>query len=111
MLPAGTVRAPIMGFDLVRNEFGGWRVLEDNVRNPSGAGYAIAIRELMDTVLPDLPRPAGLLDPSSALPKLREALLDGVGPSGTAALLSSGPSSSAWPHATHDPLSSSPVAT
>ena len=30
-LPSGTVRAPIMGFDLVRNEFGGWRVLEDNV--------------------------------------------------------------------------------
>ncbi len=31
-LPAGVVRAPVMGFDLVRNEYGGWRVLEDNVR-------------------------------------------------------------------------------
>ena len=52
-----------MGFDLVRNEFGGWRVLEDNVRNPSGAAYAIAIRDLMDEVLPDLPRPDGSAGP------------------------------------------------
>ena len=72
-LPPGTIRAPIMGFDLVRNEFGGWRVLEDNVRNPSGAAYAIAIRDLMDEVLPDLPRPEGLLDPADALPRMRDA--------------------------------------
>ena len=64
-----------MGFDLVRNEFGGWRVLEDNVRNPSGAAYAMAIRELIDEVLPDLPRPSGLLDPAAALPMLRTTLL------------------------------------
>ena len=70
-LPADAVRAPIMGFDLVRNEFGGWRVLEDNVRNPSGAAYAIAIRDLLDDVMPDLPRPPGLLDPADAMPLLR----------------------------------------
>ena len=85
-----------MGFDLVRNEFGGWRVLEDNLRNPSGAGYAIAIRDLIDSVLPDLPRPDGLLDPVTALADLRECLLSPVGPDGTAALLSRGPGSSAW---------------
>ena len=95
-LPAGTVRAPIMGFDLVRNEFGGWRVLEDNVRNPSGAAYAIAIRDLMDDVLPDLPRPKGLLDPANALPRLRECLLAHAGPDGTAALLSERPGAAAW---------------
>ena len=95
-LPAGTVRAPIMGFDLVRNEFGGWRVLEDNVRNPSGAAYAIAIRDLMDDVLPDLPRPKGLLDPANALPRMRECLLAHSGPDGTAALLSEGPGAAAW---------------
>src|SRR3954447_21139951 len=95
-LPRGVVRAPIMGFDLVRNEFGGWRVLEDNLRNPSGAAYALAIRALLDAVMPDLPRPAGLLDPRAALQELRGCLLDGVGPDGTAALLSSGPTSSAW---------------
>jgi carboxylate-amine ligase len=94
-LPAGVVRAPVMGFDLVRNEFGGWRVLEDNVRNPSGAGYALAVRELLDDVMPDLPRPPGLLDPVGALPLLRTAILGGA-TDGTAALLSSGPDSSAW---------------
>ncbi|HKH56547.1 MAG TPA: carboxylate--amine ligase/circularly permuted type 2 ATP-grasp protein [Propionibacteriaceae bacterium] len=95
-LPSGAVRAPIMGFDLVRNEFGGWRVLEDNVRNPSGAAYAIAIRDLMDACVPDLPRPSGLLSPASALPVLRDCLLAHAPPGGTAALLSSGPSASAW---------------
>jgi len=94
-LPSGTVRAPIVGFDLVRNEFGGWRVLEDNLRNPSGAAYSIAIRELMDEVMPDLPRPPGLVDPSSALAQMRDCLLAGAG-DGTVALLSSGPGSSAW---------------
>lgn len=95
-LPAGVVRAPIMGFDLVRNEFGGWRVLEDNVRNPSGAGYAIAIRDLLTALQPDIPQPAGLLDPAAALPRLRGCLLAGRGGEGTAALFSSGPGSSAW---------------
>ena len=94
-LPPETVRAPVMGFDLVRNEFGGWRVLEDNLRNPSGAGYALAVRELLDHVMPDLPRPPGLLDPTAAMPLLRSAVL-GDHTDGTAALLSSGPDSSAW---------------
>ncbi len=94
-LPAGVVRAPVMGFDLVRNEFGGWRVLEDNLRNPSGAGYALAVRELMDAVMPDLPRPAGLVDGHGALVDLRATLL-AANPGGAAALLSSGPGSSAW---------------
>jgi carboxylate-amine ligase len=94
-LPADVVRAPVMGFDLVRNEFGGWRVLEDNVRNPSGAGYALAIRQLMDDVMPDLPRPVGLLDPLGALPTLRRTLLGGRD-EGVAALFSTGPARSAW---------------
>jgi glutamate---cysteine ligase / carboxylate-amine ligase len=95
-LPAGTLRAPIVGFDLVRNEFGGWRVLEDNVRNPSGAAYAIAIRDLVDQILPSLPRPEGLLDPDDALPRLRETLLAHAKPSTRAALFSTGPTASAW---------------
>ncbi len=95
-LPRGTIRAPIMGFDLVRNEFGGWRVLEDNVRNPSGMGYGLAIRALMDAVEPDLPRPSGLLDPSSVGSALHTALLGRFGAHARGALLSSGPSSSAW---------------
>ena len=95
-LPSGAVRAPIMGFDLVRNEFGGWRVLEDNVRNPSGAAYAIAIRDLLDAVLPDLPRPAGLLQPTDALPRIKATLLRHARPGTAAAVFSSGPRASAW---------------
>ena len=95
-LPTGAVRAPIMGFDLVRNEFGGWRVLEDNVRNPSGAAYAIAIRDLLDAVLPDLPRPTGLLQPADALPRFRATLLRHARPGTAAAVFSSGPRASAW---------------
>ncbi|HEU5484910.1 MAG TPA: carboxylate--amine ligase/circularly permuted type 2 ATP-grasp protein, partial [Microlunatus sp.] len=95
-LPRDVPRAPIMGFDLVRNEFGGWRVLEDNVRNPSGAAYAVAIRDLMDEVLPGLPRPAGLLRPDEALPRLRDTLLARAEPGTRAALFSSGPTASAW---------------
>ncbi|MGA1836220.1 glutamate--cysteine ligase [Herbiconiux sp. 11R-BC] len=77
-LPAGTPRAAVLGFDLVRNEFGGWRVLEDNVRNPSGAAYAVAIRRLMDDVAGEVPRPEGVLSPESAFGVLRRAVLAGV---------------------------------
>jgi carboxylate-amine ligase len=96
-LPAGTVRGAVMGFDLVRNEFGGWRVLEDNLRNPSGLAYAMGIRALLDDVLPDLPRPAGLLDASTALAGLRATLAHGTKRADPVlGLLSSGASSSAW---------------
>lgn len=73
-LPRGTTRAAVIGFDLVRDEHGGFRVLEDNARVPSGVGYALAIRSLMDEVMPDLPRPAGLVDPSTVPALLRTAL-------------------------------------
>jgi carboxylate-amine ligase len=95
-IPRGVVRAPVMGFDLVRDEFGRWRILEDNVRTPSGAAYAIAARKLVDTVVPDLPRPPDLLDPQDSLPLLRNTLVANLPPGATAALLSSGPSNSAW---------------
>ncbi|WP_167760579.1 carboxylate--amine ligase/circularly permuted type 2 ATP-grasp protein [Blastococcus sp. CT_GayMR16] len=95
-LPADAVRAPVMGFDIVRTEYGDWRVLEDNVRAPSGAAYAIAARRLMDVVMPDLPRPAGLANPATGYELLRSTLLARAEPGTAAALLSSGPDSSAW---------------
>jgi len=95
-LPPGTVRAPVMGFDLVRNEYGGWRVLEDNLRSPSGAAYAVALRGLVDAVLPELPRPPGLAHPAGAYELLRSTLLAHAEPGTRAALLSSGPGSGAW---------------
>lgn len=102
-LPAGAVRAPVQGFDLIRTEFGGWRVLEDNVRSPSGAAFSLAVRDLLDAVVPDAPRPSGLLDPTTVFALLRRTLLARTAPPGpheerepVAALLSSGPTSSAW---------------
>ncbi len=96
-LPRGTVRAAVLGFDLVRDDNTGWKVLEDNARVPSGAGYAMAARQLMDAVMPDLPRPYGLLASHTAPGVLRrtmQALSDVENP--VIALLSDGAGNSAW---------------
>jgi glutamate---cysteine ligase / carboxylate-amine ligase len=95
-LPPDAVRATVMGFDVVRNEYGGWRVLEDNVRAPSGVAYALAARDLVDAVMPDLPRPTGLADARGVVLELRRALLAAAPPGTVPALLSSGPGSAAW---------------
>jgi carboxylate-amine ligase len=100
-LPQHAVRAPVMGFDLVRNEFGGWRVLEDNVRSPSGVAYGLALRELMDDVVPDAPRPDRLRDPSGVPGVLRETLRrNAAAVTGNQdpvlALVTDGPGAGAW---------------
>jgi len=46
--------AHICGTDLVRDQRGEFRVLEDNLRVPSGVSYMIENRELTKRVLPDL---------------------------------------------------------
>ena len=54
--------AHICGTDLVRDENSEFRVLEDNLRVPSGVSYMIENRELTKRVLPGLVRkshPAG----------------------------------------------------
>jgi glutamate---cysteine ligase / carboxylate-amine ligase len=96
-LPKGAVRAAVIGFDLVRDETGSWRVLEDNVRVPSGVGYALAIRQLIDAVMPDLPRPAELLASHTAPGLLRRTLTQSAGTDDPViALLSDGAGNSAW---------------
>ncbi|HET9873891.1 MAG TPA: carboxylate--amine ligase/circularly permuted type 2 ATP-grasp protein [Propionibacteriaceae bacterium] len=97
LLPRGTVHAPIIGFDLVRDESAGWRVLEDNARVPSGVGYAMAARQLMDAVMPDLPRPPDLL-PSHTAPALLRRTLSALSAvqNPVMALLSDGAGNSAW---------------
>lgn len=97
LLPRGSVRAAVIGFDLVRDETAGWRVLEDNARVPSGAGYAIASRQLIDAVMPDLPRPGELLPAHTAPGLLRTMLAAGTAVTNPViALLSDGPQNSAW---------------
>jgi carboxylate-amine ligase len=97
LLPRGAVRAAVLGFDLVRDDTAGWRVLEDNARVPSGAGYALAVRQLIDAVMPDLPRPPDLLASHTAPGLLRKTLAMGSAVDNPViALLSDGAGNSAW---------------
>jgi carboxylate-amine ligase len=95
------VRAHIAGMDLVRSADGPWAVLEDNLRVPSGLGYAMQNRRLSDHVWPDLARPRNLLgveDVAAQLLKVLTAAAPARARSGApqVALLSQGPSDSAW---------------
>ncbi|NAZ88275.1 circularly permuted type 2 ATP-grasp protein, partial [Kineococcus indalonis] len=51
--PGGGVRVHVAGIDLVRDEHGDFRVLEDNVRVPSGVSYVLENRQAITQVLPD----------------------------------------------------------
>jgi uncharacterized circularly permuted ATP-grasp superfamily protein len=51
--PANGVRVHVSGVDLIRDEHGTFRVLEDNVRVPSGVSYVIANRRAMANVFPE----------------------------------------------------------
>lgn len=48
------VRIHVSGIDLIRDQQGEWRVLEDNVRVPSGVSYVISNRRVMAQTLPEL---------------------------------------------------------
>jgi uncharacterized circularly permuted ATP-grasp superfamily protein len=52
-VPQGA-RCLVAGIDLVRDAEGTYRVLEDNVRNPSGISYVLENRAAMTRVLPNL---------------------------------------------------------
>jgi uncharacterized circularly permuted ATP-grasp superfamily protein len=52
--PANGVRIQVSGIDLIRDQAGVWRVLEDNVRVPSGVSYVISNRRVMAQTLPEL---------------------------------------------------------
>ena len=54
IVSANGVRIHVAGIDLIRDEVGAWRVLEDNVRVPSGVSYVISNRRVMAQTLPEL---------------------------------------------------------
>lgn len=96
----GAVRTHVIGFDVVATSPGQFLVLEDNIRVPSGIGYALAARKMLDTFFEDVPRPEGLRGTEDVLPMLRDTMraaaparCDGE-PS--LALVSDGPSDGAW---------------
>ncbi|HEX6713676.1 MAG TPA: circularly permuted type 2 ATP-grasp protein [Thermoleophilaceae bacterium] len=88
--------APIVGFDLVRGMDGSLRVLEDNLRTPSGLAYAAAVRRAVETQFPLSARRRPELDPS--FQPLQRVLAEAAGglENPWIALLSDGPSNSAW---------------
>jgi uncharacterized circularly permuted ATP-grasp superfamily protein len=89
--------APVVGFDLVRGADGVLRVLEDNLRTPSGLAYASAVRRAVESQFPDSPQ-LSLMSPDlcfDALRKVLESALHGVDGE-EIVLLSDGPGNSAW---------------
>jgi uncharacterized circularly permuted ATP-grasp superfamily protein len=79
---ANGVRIQVSGIDLIRDEHGQMRVLEDNVRVPSGVSYVISNRRVMAQTLPELfvsmrVRPVGDY-PNKLLQALRASAPPGV---------------------------------
>lgn len=52
--PPNGVRIHVSGIDLIRDEAGQFRVLEDNLRNPSGVSYVLENRRTLGHVLPEI---------------------------------------------------------
>ena len=52
--PPGGVYCHVAGCDLVRDADGTWKVLEDNVRTPSGISYVLENRAAMTRIVPGL---------------------------------------------------------
>jgi uncharacterized circularly permuted ATP-grasp superfamily protein len=80
--PANGVRVHVSGVDLVRDEEGEFRVLEDNLRIPSGVSYVMENRRAMTQTLPSLFAEARVRPvddyPARLLAALRAAAPEGV---------------------------------
>jgi uncharacterized circularly permuted ATP-grasp superfamily protein len=99
---AGQQRITVSGLDLLQGPTG-WVVLEDNLRVPSGIGYALSNRDSGRAALPQLyadAEAAGLVDPVESVALLRAALADAA-PAGCTGVpqlgvLTDGAQNSAW---------------
>ncbi len=83
-VPPMGVWAHIAGIDLIRDRDGIFRVLEDNVRTPSGVSYVLENRRTMLNVVPDL-FPAGSVAPVDEYPDRVLDMLVSVRPAGVEA--------------------------
>jgi uncharacterized circularly permuted ATP-grasp superfamily protein len=97
--PPNGVRIHVAGVDLIRDEQGTFRVLEDNVRIPSGVSYVMENRRAMAQVLPEVFAATRILPvesyPAMLLRALRAAAPIGVGDP-TVVVLSPGVYNSAY---------------
>lgn len=97
--PCGGVRIHIAGIDLVRGGDGTFRVLEDNLRTPSGVSYVLVNRALTKRTLPELYEEARIRRVDQYPAKLAETLrsVSPVAPEDTTAVvLTPGPYNSAY---------------
>ncbi|MEH3054571.1 MAG: circularly permuted type 2 ATP-grasp protein [Patulibacter minatonensis] len=78
--PPGGVYCHVSGCDLVRDGDGTWRVLEDNVRTPSGISYVLENRVAMTRLLPQLFQHYRVR-PVDQYPQILAAALRAVAPS------------------------------
>ncbi len=97
--PMNGVRIHVSGIDLIRDGQGDFRVLEDNVRIPSGVSYVLTNRRAMSQTLPEVVG-THRLRPVAAYPQKLLAALKAAGPSGvadpTVVVLTPGPYNSAY---------------
>lgn len=70
------VYVAICGIDIVRDQAGGFRVLEDNARTPSGVSYVIENRRMMLRAWPELFDGLGVQQVDAYGPRLRQALAE-----------------------------------
>jgi uncharacterized circularly permuted ATP-grasp superfamily protein len=98
--PPGDLWIGVAGLDLVRDAEGRFRVLEDNLRTPSGCAYSIAARRALAAEL-DVP-PEDAPRPIDELPAMLAATLAAAAPDGSpgrAAVLTDGQRNAAyWEH-------------
>ena len=79
--PANGVRVHVSGIDLIRDNAGEFRVLEDNVRVPSGVSYVMTNRRAISSALPESIA-QHRIRPVAAYPQRLLAALQAAAPAG-----------------------------
>lgn len=79
--PPNGVRVHVSGIDLIRDDAGEFRVLEDNVRIPSGVSYVMTNRRAISTALPE-PFAQHRVRPVASYPQKLLAALRAAAPAG-----------------------------
>ncbi|MGO3795702.1 MAG: circularly permuted type 2 ATP-grasp protein [Pauljensenia sp.] len=81
--PPGGVRIHVCGTDLIRDAQGTFRVLEDNVRIPSGVSYVLTNRAVMGVALPEAVQ-RYRVSPVHGYPRMLLSALEKCAPEGVA---------------------------